>query len=108
MCNVCQPHPSRPTEPPLCLILLLCVEGSAHGTARQSEGVWDGAVQLTDDLIYSFLPARVRVPPVVNSRIKLPQSHLGHLDELLRDLVGQRRQELTTFELTFLFDIFSL
>lgn len=36
---------------------------SADRTSRQSEGVRDGTVELTDDLIDSFLPAGVAVSP---------------------------------------------
>ena len=39
------------------------VGASADRTARQSEGVWHRTVELTDDLIDSFLPAGVAVSP---------------------------------------------
>lgn len=49
---------------------------SAHGAAGQSEGVWDGTVQLADNLVDSFLPTGVAVPPSPNGGVELPQSHL--------------------------------
>lgn len=87
---------------PLCLYALqewcvlcvhLCVLTSADGAAGQPESIWYGAVELTDDFVYSFLPAGVAVPPSPNSRVELPQSHLGHLDKPLWDL---RRETWTS------------
>lgn len=60
---------------------------SANWTSRHPERVWQRAVQLADDLIYSFLPTGVTVPPSPDSRVKLSQSHLRYLDEPLRYLV---------------------
>lgn len=42
------------------------VGSSADRTAGQSEGVGHRTVELTDDLIYPFLPAGVAVPPSPN------------------------------------------
>lgn len=66
---------------------LRAAPSSADRTTGQSEGIWYGTVELADNLIYPFLPAGVAVSPSPNGGIKLPQSHLRHLDEPLWDLV---------------------
>lgn len=59
---------------------------SADGTTRQSEGIWYRTVKLTNDFINPLLPAGVAVSASPNGWVKLPQGHLGHLDEPLWDL----------------------
>lgn len=72
------------------------------------EDLWDLAVQFADDLVDGLFPRWVHIFAGHNGIEELPQCNLGHFQEAIGDLQGQKEegniciQPLEQFQLCFL------